>query len=403
MGSVFWSWGALVGLVQLAMTLPAFKTKVFINGRFAAQAQTGVQRYALESLKALDELLAQNPLIGQHIELVLALPKAAQVNGLKHIATLHIPGKPTHFWEQTALLWAARGSLLLNFNYSGPVLKRHQIITIHDATVCAFPQSFSRAYRLVHHVLIALLKKRVARIMTISSFSKSELNRYFGIQHAVVGTEGWQHSVSQGDSAGVMRKYGLEPGRYLFAAGSLKPNKNFSLIAKAFELLPGYPLKLAIAGAQDISIFSQHRVLNNPMQVQTLGYVPEADLAHLYRNAAWFVFPSLYEGFGLPAIEAMANGCPVIAARAASIPEVCGDAALYFDPYDARSLANILQKIIEQPTLRDDILARVPSRLEQYSWQRNAEIILCQIAQLSGRSLANHINLDVSKDVHAAS
>jgi glycosyltransferase involved in cell wall biosynthesis len=378
------------------------QVSIVINGRFAAQAQTGVQRYALETLRALDDLLAKQPLIAQSFKFKLVLPEGGVVPSLKCIDVMHIQGKPTHFWEQVALLKAARNALLLNFNYSGPVLKRNQIITIHDATVCVFPQSFSRAYRLVHQGLIALLKNRVAQIMTVSAFSKSELQRYFGIQDAVVGIEGWQHSVAQGDSTQVLRKYGLQAGQYLFAAGSVKPNKNFSIIARALELLPNYPLKLAIAGAQDISIFSQDKSLHSRAQLQMLGYVPEEDLGHLYRNAAWFVFPSLYEGFGLPAIEAMANGCPVIAAQAASIPEVCGDAALYFDPYSPQSLADVLQQVVLTSSLRNQVLARVPQRLAIYSWQRNAEIILQQTARLCGQPFMNNTLLDVSKDVHAA-
>jgi glycosyltransferase involved in cell wall biosynthesis len=361
--------------------------KVVINGRFAAQAQTGVQRYAQESLRAMDALLDERPEVAKLFDITVALPDAAEMNGLKRISVKHVKGSANHLWEQVALLNASRGALLLNFNYSGPVLKRDQIITIHDATACVFPESFSLPYRLVHRLLITLLKRRVARVMTVSAFSQTELDHYFGIKNAAVCTEGWQHSVASGDSAAILDKYGLASGQYLFAAGSLKPNKNFAVIGKALKLLPDLPMKLAIAGAKDISIFAQDGALFENRRISMLGYVPDEDLAHLYRNAAWFVFPSLYEGFGLPAIEAMANGCPVIAARAASIPEVCGDAALYFDPKDAQSLADVLRRAMQEPGLRKQFLSRVPQRLALYSWRRNAEIIFSQIAHLMGRSV----------------
>jgi glycosyltransferase involved in cell wall biosynthesis len=361
--------------------------KVVINGRFAVQAQTGVQRYAQESLRAMDALLDERPEMAKLFDITVALPDAAEITGLKRISVKHVRGSPNHFWEQVALLNASRGALLLNFNYSGPVLKRDQIITIHDATASVFPESFSFSYRLVHRLLINLLKNRVARIMTVSNFSQTELDHYFGIKNAAVCTEGWQHSGARGDGAAVLDKYGLQSGQYLFAAGSVKPNKNFAVIGKALKLLPDLPIQLAIAGAKDISIFARNDALFENQRISMLGYVPDEDLAHLYRNAAWFVFPSLYEGFGLPAIEAMANGCPVIAARAASIPEVCGDAALYFDPKDAQSLADVLKRAVQEPGLREQFISRAPQRLALYSWRRNADIIFNQIAHLAGRSV----------------
>ena len=139
-------------------------------------------------------------------------------------------------------------------------------------------------------------------------------------------------------------------------------------------LLPNFPWPVAIAGAKDISIFKDSTAL--PQNFVFLGFVADPDLSVLYRHAAWFVLPSLYEGFGLPAVEAMANGCPVLAARAASIPEVCGDAALYFDPVDATELAHTLQRVHDEPHWRTRVLAAAPARLAHYNWRANAEILL---------------------------
>ena len=106
-----------------------------------------------------------------------------------------------------------------------------------------------------------------------------------------------------------------------------------------------------------------------------LGFVADEDLGLLYQHAAWFVFPSLYEGFGLPAIEAMANGCPVLAAEAGSLPEVCGDAALYFNPKDSRTLADLFRRVIADPSLRARAIERHQGRLDHYTWTANAEIL----------------------------
>jgi glycosyltransferase involved in cell wall biosynthesis len=163
----------------------------------------------------------------------------------------------------------------------------------------------------------------------------------------------------------------------VLAVGSLKPNKNFALLGRALRLLGDFSMPVAIAGARDASVFQAADP--PPGDVRLLGYVADSTLADLYKHAACFVLPSLYEGFGLPALEAMANGCPVLAARAGSIPEVCGDAALYFDPYNPASLARALREIAANPALRDQLRSQGKARLEGYTWRGNAEIVAAQL------------------------
>jgi glycosyltransferase involved in cell wall biosynthesis len=135
-----------------------------------------------------------------------------------------------------------------------------------------------------------------------------------------------------------------------------------------------------VAGAADARIFPRTDGL--PSSIRLLGFVDDADLGVLYKHAAWFVLPSLYEGFGLPAIEAMANGCPVLAARAGSLPEVCGDAAIYFDPRVPASLAQVLGQVAGQPELRATMVARHAERLAHYTWRHNALIVGRELRRL---------------------
>ncbi len=354
------------------------RPRVVFNGRFLGQMHTGVQRYALETLRAFDRLLESAPALCERCDFELALPQGAPAPALKYVRAVVVGRGAGHLWEQGALLYHSRGAYLVNFNYSGPVLKRHQLITVHDATVKAMPQAFNRTYRWVHNSLVAVLGRTAQDLMTVSRFSSDELRRWFGLrrEHIIVGREGGEHAVHDaGDDAAVLARHGLQPGCYFLGVGSLKPNKNFRLLAQALALMDGgHPWPVAIAGAKDLSIFSDVTAL--PGSFRLLGFVDDHQLSALYRNAAWFVFPSLYEGFGLPAVEAMAHGCPVLAARAASIPEVCDDAALYFDPESPQQLAALMKRVHQEPALREPVVAAGLLRLRLYNWQANAEILM---------------------------
>lgn len=348
--------------------------KIVFNGRFLSQVQTGVQRYARETLLAFDALLGRRADLRARIDATLALPFGAPTLPLRQIATRVLSPLQGHAWEQLTLAWFARDAFLVNFNYSGPVLKRRQLVTLHDATVAVSPETFSPRYRAVHRLLIGLLRERAELMMTVSHFSRGEVAHHFDIRRPIlVGREGWEHALSRGDDRATLAKYGLEAGGYVLAVGSMKPNKNFGLLGQALQKLGRYRWPIAVAGARDTRVFQQAEVPGD--LVRLLGFVTDAELGHLYRHAAWFVLPSLYEGFGLPAVEAMGNGCPVIAARAASIPEVCGDAALYFDPRDVDSLVTALRRAATEPGLADELRSRAPSRLALYSWHANAELL----------------------------
>ncbi len=355
---------------QVAARAPA---RIVFNGRFLSQIATGVQRYAHETVRAFDELLDEDAGLRERLACEIAVPASASVPALRRIAVRRLAGPRGHLWEQVALARHARSAYLVNFGYSGPLIKRRQLITLHDASVQAVAHAYSWHYRLVHDALVRVLSRRVDTVMTVSNFSRDELIARYGVRASLVGLEGWEHSRAKGDSTPTLAKWNLRPQSYILAVGSHKPHKNFALLDRALAQLGDYPLTIAVAGARDIDIFRHssgaHRF------ARMLGFVSDEELAHLYRNAAWFVFPSTYEGFGLPAIEAMANGCPVLAARAGSIPEVCADAALYFDPHDPGSLVAVLQRVMAEPELRAELLARASARLAHYSWRGNARLL----------------------------
>jgi len=355
--------------------------RIVFNGRFLAQPLTGVQRYGLETLRALDRLLGREPALRRGAVWQLALPHdAADPPLLDHFEIRVLPIFRGHLWEQVTLAAFAHGAYLVNPGYSGPLFQRAQMITVHDAGLRANPQTYAWRYRLFADTLLSVLLPRVDTVATVSAFSARELARHHGLQRndLLVCRNGWEHVRADGDDGAVLRRHGLASGGYLLAVGSLKANKNFGVIPQALQLLDDIALPpLAVVGATDTRVYRGVEPLPDT-KARLLGPVPDDELHALYRHAAWFIFPSIYEGFGLPPLEAMANGCPVLAAEAAAIPEVCGDAALYFDPHDPASLAARLREVLTQPdpqALRRTLAQRALARLAIYRWDANARIV----------------------------
>jgi glycosyltransferase involved in cell wall biosynthesis len=346
-------------------------SKIYLNGRFLTQRTTGVQRYAREIVLAMDTLLARSAV--EPMELELLAPHGTEMPPLRAIRTRAVGPLRGHAWEQVALPALVGKRLLLSFGPTGPVLKRRQIVTIHDAAVHRVPDSYGWRFRVFYRCLLPLLARRSPYLMTVSEFSKREVVQCFGAEPATtrVSGEGWQHLSEVDGDASVLSEQGLEKERYVLAVGSVAPHKNFRVIAQAARYLSDAGTRVVVVGAIGTDAFADAERAELT-SLTLLGHVSDAKLKTLYENAAAFVHPSLYEGFGIPPLEAMALGCPVIAARAAAIPEVCGPAALYFEPDDARTLAALIERVSREPALRAQLREHARVRLAEYSWERAA-------------------------------
>ena len=161
---------------------------------------------------------------------------------------------------------------------------------------------------------------------------------------------------------------------------SLAPNKNFEIILQLAEILDDFNFRIVVAGNVNSRVFGKSQLSSS--RIDWLGYVSDEELERLYRDASCFVFPSFYEGFGLPPIEAMRRGCPVVASNAASIPEVCGDAALYFNPYSAAELKSQVLRVLHEPGLSDSLKRKGEQQASKYTWNQVARTILTSIASL---------------------
>jgi glycosyltransferase involved in cell wall biosynthesis len=358
------------------------RTPIFINGRFLTQRTTGVQRYALETLLAMDDLLASGQ--APELKVTLLAPRGARAPRLKSVAFRTLGGFSGNAWEQVTLPLATHDAWLLSFGPTGPIGKTKQVVTMHDAAVYAVPHAFNVRFRSWYKLLMPALARRLPALMTVSEFSKSELVRYCGADTARVRVAGGsgQHVLRVSPDPDVLARHGLAAGRYVLAVSSVTPHKNFGVIVDAARHLADAKLTVAVAGAVNHDVFGRTE-LGAHERLKLLGYVDDAQLVSLYENAAAFIFPSLYEGFGLPPLEAMALRCPVIAASAASMPEVCGDAALYFAPRDAAALARAIERVVADAALREQLVEKGVARARRFSWTECARKHLALLAHLT--------------------
>jgi len=333
---------------------------LFVNAKFTLQATTGVQRVAAETLRVLDEALPGR---------FLRLRPAA--------------GRPSHAWEQLVLPWQARQGWLLNLAGAAPALGRRQLCLIHDAAVFDHPEAYTPAFRIWYRALFRHLARSEALLATVSAFSRRRLAACLGVPEARFHLlpNGADHLQRTAPDPGTLQRLGLTPGGYLLALGSANPTKNFGALTRAYARLAAAPaLPLVLVGGEHRRVFAGGPPADAPGVLRT-GSLGDAALKALYEGALAFVFPSLYEGFGLPPLEAMSCGCPVAAADAAALPEVCGDAALYFDPRSEASIAAALARLVGDASLRQRLRAAGRQRAAGYAWQAAGERLLGVLRQ----------------------
>jgi len=354
---------------------------VVVDGRFLAQPLTGVQRYAREVVRALDRRLAAGAEGLGPVALVRP-PDAPPLGGLAAIEERSAGTRAGHAWEQLDLPRAARGARLVCLGNAAPLVHPRVVVALHDAGVYAIPDSYGRAFRLAYRAQFAWFARRAERIVTVSAFSAGELARHAGVDPArtVVVPNGASHLADVAPDRSVLARHGLAPGGYVLAIGSPKRHKNLAAVAAALALLPEPRPRLAIAGNVHPRGVPAVQV---PDDAVLPGGVNEGELKALYAHALCLAFPSFYEGFGIPPLEAMACGCPALVARTSSLPEVCGDAALYCDPRDPATLADAIARLLREPGLRAELAARGRARAALFTWDAAAARLFGVLADLA--------------------
>lgn len=345
---------------------------IYINGKFAAQRVTGVQRFALQMTQALDLLLVTQP---DTPRFVLLLPAAATRVGLTRIEERAVacPVAALHVWEQAALPWAARDGVLLNLTGSAPLVHPRQIASILDTAIYDHPEAYTRPFVRWYRFLFARQARHARLIVTLTKFSREGLLKYLQPRPGiiVVGAAASQFATVARDET-IIERLALGARPFILAVGSANPTKNLARLRSAFKKVKDPSLALVVVGGTNAQVFAGAEAESEDERIIDAGAVSDAELKSLYSHARGFVFPSLYEGFGLPPLEAMMCDCPVAASHIASIPEVCGDAATYFDPMNESEITAAIVRLVGDAALRASLIAAGRAQAAAFSWKISA-------------------------------
>jgi glycosyltransferase involved in cell wall biosynthesis len=376
------------GVLDKAASLRRAQQRLTINGRFLTQNLTGVQRYAREIVSAMDKLLQDDERWSASLTAKIIVPSAGA-----HCLDLHsIHTQPTWgrvggpAWTQCLLPILSRG-VLLSLGNIGPVISSNQIICIHDLNTYLAPESYSPAFRYYYHTILPLLAKRAARVVTVSKFSAQMLDEYklCPLEKITIIPNGHEHVERWRPDRSPYASSLIGTRPFVFVLGSRALHKNVQILFDIARELDALGLDILVAGATN-RFFSPVEEQSAPPNVRMLGFVTDDDLAALYQRAFCFAFPSLTEGFGLPALEAMALGCPVIVSGCASLPEVCGKAALYADPRSPRAWLDQVKRLRGDPDLAATMRAGGHRQAASFSWTKSAQLYLGMIMSLFPRA-----------------
>lgn len=338
------------------------KRKVFyINARFLTQQISGVQRFAIEISKELKK---------SDIPFVFLAPKnilhkeIANELGARTIGFLK-----GHLWEQVELqsyVFVNKG-FLISFCNTAPLFLKKQIVTVHDLCFRMHPEWFSKNFSTFYNFMIPIIVKNSEKVLTVSNVSKKEIMKELGVSDEKISVIYNAVASSFGRNINDDSKP-IISGKYILSVSSHHPRKNFNRLIKAFKRMNDYDIKLCVIGNRNVNFVSTD--LESDQNIIFLQNISDSELVNYYKFAELFVYPSLYEGFGIPIIESLKMGTQVCVSNIPVFNEICCEHAVYFNPYDVEDIkSKILKLLNNKMRFRDE-------DLPNYSWEEGANKII---------------------------
>ena len=362
--------------------MSAHLRRVVFNGKFRAGGLGGVHRVAARLIREVDAVLAYRNCSGDP-PFALVVPRGCAGGlDLAAIQVIEDDRPASQAWEQWRLPRLAAGGLLVNLANLAPVVHRPKVTLLHDAQFLRADSSYPWRQRLGYRLLTPLMARSSARVLTVSAFSAQELLRggITGGREADVLHNGADHILEAPADPAVLARLGLAPRGYALLFGSPKAYKNNAVVFAAFAAGALAPLRLVVVGPPRAAL--EAAGLAPPPDAIFAGAADDAALRALYENAEALLFPSRTEGFGLPPVEAMLCGCPVIAAPCGAVPEICGDAVRYAAPDDPAAWRAALAELAATPRL--PLVLAGAAQARRYTWARAGQTLfalLCDLAQ----------------------
>lgn len=341
---------------------------IVVNTRFLTQKTTGVQRYAIEICKRLPKTINNQ-------KIVFVAPKKSliEIESLNNLKIEQFGNFTGNLWEQVDLanyLKINDSPLLINFGGIGPIYYKNKITYLHDLAFKYYPKSFSYLFQKMYNIFIPISIKNAKKIITVSKYVKQDIIKNYGTNNI---------EVVYGSYSKVFKNLNLEREKIILAVSSLDPRKNFNRIIKAYQKLDT-DYKLVFVGSKS-KAFSKLIIDNNydDKNIIFTGYLTDKDLVKMYNKASIFIYASLFEGFGIPPLEAQSCGCPCIVSNLTSIPEICNNSVVYCDPFSIEDISNKIKYLINDEKKREELVEKGFENIKKYTWDASANKLLAII------------------------